>query len=952
MTPERWEQIRDLLDEALQVAPGERAAFLDRQCPDDPSLREEVEKLLAAEELVPSSFLESPAVAQIAAQFVTAPGANILPTGTRLGPYVVQALLGAGGMGEVYRARDTRLDRTVAVKVLPRGVSSDSARRQRFEREARAISALNHPHICTLYDVGSQDGTDYLVMEYLEGETLAARLSRGRLPLELALRYATEVSDALDAAHRRGIVHRDLKPGNIFLTTHGESKALDFGLAKLEENPSSDTPTAATANPNLLTTPGMAMGTVAYMSPEQARGEELDGRTDIFSLGAVLYEMATGNLAFPGRTSAVVFKAILDQTPPPPTQVTAFLPPQLDQIVDKALEKDRTLRYQSAADLRTDLLRLRRDTESGRISGVSAATAGVDRPRKSRRNLMWATLAALGGFAGLLAVWLSLPVPPPKVVGSRQITSDGLPKRSIVTDGNRIYLTENPPTRSSLAQVSVAGGETAPIDVPFPNPLVADFWPEGSELLVAEESPSERFYWSIPVPAGSPHRLREVSANRYAIWAPDGKLLFAKGNDLYVAAHDGANPRKFATAPNLPENLSCSPDGTRVRFTVVNPVNDTKAIWEARVDGSEMHPLLPNWHQPAAECCGKWTADGKYYFFQSIWREASNIWIVPDRSDGWRKVSREPAQLTTGPLQFTNPLPSRDGKKLFVLGSQQRAELVRYDAKTGDFLPYLGGISAGDVDFTRDGQWVTYVSYPDDTLWRSKPDGSARLQLTYPPMRTALAHWSPDGRQIAFSGTEPGKPWKVFLIPKEGGTPQALTGDQVQEGDPTWSPDGNTLAFGHHDRLSSGQTFIALFDLKTRQTSQLPGSKGIFAPRWSPDGRLIVALTHDSGKLMLYDVKSEKWRQLKTKLDSIGYLAWSRDSAYLYFDSILGNHSGYYKLRISDSKLEQLADLKKVRQFTDRFDTGSWTGLSPDESLLLPRDISTQEIYALELQQP
>jgi serine/threonine protein kinase len=235
----------------------------------------------------------------------------MLSAGTKLGPYEIQSLLGSGGMGEVYRARDTRLDRTVAIKVLPQYRSSDPQRRQRFEREARAISALNHPNICHLYDVGSQDGTDYLVMERLEGETLAARLTKGRLPLDLTLRYATEVADALDAAHRRGIVHRDLKPGNIFLTKHGESKVLDFGLAKLEEaDAAADTRTAGATSPEVLTTPGIAMGTVAYMSPEQARGEELDARTDIFSLGAVLYEMATGKMAFPGKTSAVVFKAI------------------------------------------------------------------------------------------------------------------------------------------------------------------------------------------------------------------------------------------------------------------------------------------------------------------------------------------------------------------------------------------------------------------------------------------------------------------------------------------------------------------------------------------------------------------------------------------------------------------------------------------------------------------
>ena len=269
----------------------------------------------------------------------------------------------------MYRARDTRLDRTVAIKILPATLSDNPDARQRFQREAKAVSSLQHPNICTLYDIGSENGVDFLVMEYLEGETLQDRLLRGLLPVEQVTRHGMEIADALDSAHRKGFVHRDLKPSNVFLTRHGEAKVLDFGLVKLEEEALADQRTITT--PANLTSPGTAVGTVAYMSPEQARGDELDARTDIFSFGAVLYEMTAGKPAFPGKTSAVIFEAILDRTPAAPIQFDPECPRRLEEIIFKALEKDRDVRYQSAADIRADLKRLRRDTESvsGAITG-------------------------------------------------------------------------------------------------------------------------------------------------------------------------------------------------------------------------------------------------------------------------------------------------------------------------------------------------------------------------------------------------------------------------------------------------------------------------------------------------------------------------------------------------------------------------------------------------------
>jgi len=377
----------------MELRPADRSAYLDSECAADTDLRKDVDLFLSMEGKLEPGFLESPAAEQVRLASTTAVSEMILTAGKKLGPYEVLALLGAGGMGEVYRARDTRLNRAVAIKVIPQCLSKDSARMQRFEREARAIAALQHPNICTLHDVGVQDGMQFLVLEYLDGETLAKQMQKGRLLIEETLRYGAEVADALDAAHRRGVVHRDVKPANIFLTSHGEAKVLDFGLAKLDEPlPEEAAGAEGAASERLLTTPGSVMGTASYMSPEQARGEDLDARTDIFSLGAVLYEMATGKMAFPGKTAAMVHQAILDSTPPAPSQVVPSLPEHFDDLVAKALEKDPGLRYQSAADLRADLNRLKRDSSSGK---TPVSVVGTKQARSTKTWLVVSIIAVL-----------------------------------------------------------------------------------------------------------------------------------------------------------------------------------------------------------------------------------------------------------------------------------------------------------------------------------------------------------------------------------------------------------------------------------------------------------------------------------------------------------------------------------------------------------------------------
>ena len=597
--------------------------------------------------------------------------------------------------------------------------------------------------------------------------------------------------------------------------------------------------------------------------------------------------------------------------------------------------------------------------------GKSEFANEVSTGRRSSTGKTALRRGVIAGVAGLLlacvAVWRIQPRPP-TVTSVARITNDGrakIPLHSFVTDGVRLYFIEGTPwtTGSGIAQVSATGGETTWMTSSIQQPAVIfGISPDRSELLVANLAASgedltgwsyaSAELWVQPLPAGAAHRVGNFFASA-ASWTPDGMhIVYAVAQTIMIANKDGSEPHPLAKVSGVVQLLRYSPDGRRIRFTLTQPIAESKSLWEMDTNGKNVHPLFPDWKGSAKQCCGNWSPDGSYYSFQAMRGSTQAIWVMPKRRSIFHRPANGAWPLTSGPLQFSDPVPSEDGKRLFVIGEEPRVELFHYDLKTQRFDPYLPGLSAGPVDFSPDRKWMAYVSYPDMNLWRSRVDGTDKMQLTFPPVRAYGPRWSPDGSKIVFVDAQSSHSWKIRLLSSSGGSPESLLKEDGNEAeqDPTWTPDGRSIVFARSER--NEHFAIYRLDFNTGKVSPIPDSEGLFSPRVSPNGRYICALAYPGTKLRLFDTGTNHWSTLVEE-EQLAFNEWSHDGKYVYMRRRGGGGGELVRVSIRDRELEHVVSLKNFPQLGDIF--AAWIGLSADDSPLLMRDRSVQEIYALEL---
>ncbi|MBI4454402.1 MAG: PD40 domain-containing protein [Acidobacteria bacterium] len=829
--------------------------------------------------------------------------------GKTISHYRILEQLGSGGMGVVYKAEDLRLGRRVALKFLPEGFSEDLLLLERFRREARAASALNHPNICAIYDIDEYEGRPFLVMELLEGNTLRQRIGGRPLKTEKLLDLGIQIADALQTAHSKGIVHRDIKSLNIFVAQRGQAKILDFGLAKLTPDPASRDVHASTlptvqVSTELLTSPGTALGTVEYMSPEQALGEELDARTDLFSFGVMLYEMATGTLPFRGNTSPAVFDAILHKIPTPLTRLNPELPDELEHIINKALEKDRKLRYQSAAEIQTDLARLRRDSESG-SSSTFAPSAFRALPR-----YRVAVSLALGAVLLAAILWVLLPRTDRESSEVRLSLKKAAFTQLTTQPGEELFPSLAPDGKSVAYASRISGnwdiyllrfgGENA---MNLTRDSTADdtqpaFSPDGEHIVFRSEREGAGIF-VMGATGESVKRLADFGFN--PVWSADSKqVLFATESVTSNPNNRGSGSRLWAVNVATGEKRQIakvdavqphwSPQGYRIAYwTIEGPDHPSgqRDIWTMKADGSD---LIAVTNDPAVDWNPVWGPDGRHLYFSSDRGGSMNLWRVPiDEKSG--KVAGEPEPVTTGGSAFRQHVStSRDGRRMVYVEQTVTANLqkVAFDPTGEKVLGSPASITHGSRVAlspapSPEGEWLVFWSGGrQEDIFVVRSDGKDLRQLTDDLEKDRGPRWSPDGKHIAFYSNRSGT-FEIWTIRPDGSDLQRLTeGDVIH---PVWSPDSSRLAATMGDRSCILQVPKPW---KEQTPVTLPTLSDSGAPfiisSWSPDEHLLAGVwigPSDTGNgIGTYSLD----RRSLSKLSEFGtWPQWLNDSRRLLF---------------------------------------------------------------------
>ncbi len=923
--PARWQRLQIIVQSALERPADERAAFVAEACGGDDDLRREAASLLEREGRA-DEFLANPLDVHAAADQSRGPA---LVSGQAIAHYRIVKAIGAGGMGEIYLAHDTRLDRQVALKILPTELAVDASRRSRFAREAKAVAALNHPNIVTVYAVEEADGRHFITMELVKGKTLAELLPSKGFSLKQFFNIAVPLADAIAAAHQQGITHRDLKPANIMVREDGQLKVLDFGLAKATGDLANRGADAFTRS---ATQPGQIAGTPAYMSPEQAEGKTIDTRSDIFSLGVLFYEMLTGERPFAGETAAAVVSSILRDTPRPVSELLPDMPRELGRLVHRCLAKDPFGRYQSVIDLRHALEETKQDVDSGvRDSTISP---GQTTARSLTTPLAVVAAALVAILAG--AWWLMMgrgsadPLKTPRPQNAVQV-STGLGAENYPTwspDGGRLayeldqagYSFGGP---SDIWVVQLGSGE--PVNVTSDhagNDLRPSWSPDGREIAFFSDRDRD---WGVYVVAAIGGNARKVlplpgfapfgwSAPQ---WSADGAKLLVAMNQKDEKAVTTVSLQSLETSRvTLPRHegefmsdLSVTPDGRRFAYIVGGVAADVSRLWTIPAAGGEGLPVTDGRTMVLSPT---WSADGHQVFYVSNQGGSMELWQQSMAVDG--TPTGQPLAITQG-LGIRSAAFSRDGSKLAYSRGARVANVWR--------VPILSDRPATWTDakqLTSDNAFIESLdASPDGSLLvlssdrRGNPDlwlmpaaGGEMTQLTTDPTPDWFPRWSPNGREIAFHAYRTGNR-DIFVMPSRGGAARQLTFDPAQERMPSWSSDGLEVAF-QSSRLGPRHTWIV--PAKGGEAYQLtPGRNGA---EWSPEGGWLLVPREDG----LYRVArhgSETVRLSST--DNISSPRFSRDGKSIYYKAVEGPQANQdlWKLSLDGGRVSRLTKLEGRR---------------------------------------